>query len=346
MTDKDGGQIKKSRPGSPTFSITSDLTNPQSDLTAPQNDDDSVAKSPSDSSLLFKVTIRDGMILAGRPTSNEDTNRQASGSFRRSYAFAVVHVASNALIMFQSIENHDASGNTTLHASLDNLSISVTTAFDSTVASISSPMIGPTGAELRIMNATENQGCIVSRELSIDCEHLKSALTPNDLRILVNILKTIMNRLKGENDRLHSAREKTRQSQDSGVTGLMKYQKRGTGIATSIRVEFQTFSFVVLRAYRSKFGAPEFLTFNLKEMKAKLDGCMSALTGECNAGISVDYYNSEVGVWDHAVEPFPITLHIDQMPNELVSYCYRCKCFFKYPSHVSHSCAGIGCHNS
>lgn len=319
VQDPEDGQKKKSRPGSPTFSVTSDLTNPHSDMAGSQKDDDSFTRSPSDSSLLFKVTIRDGMVLAGRPTSSEVSNRRVSGSSRRAYAFAVVHVSSNALIMFQSIENHDATGNTTLHASLDNLSISVTTAFDSTSASISSPMIGPTGAELRIMNATENQGCVVSRELSLDCEHLKSTLTINDLRILVNILKTMMNRLKGESDTLHSAREKMRRKEDSGFATLMKYQKRGTGIATMIRVEFQTVSFVILRAYRSKFGAPEFLSFNLKEMKAKLDGCMSALTGECNAGISVDYFNSEVGVWDHAVEPLPIAVHVDQMPNELVS---------------------------
>lgn len=46
---------------------------------------------------------------------------------------------------------------------------------------------------------------------------------------------------------------------------------------------------------------------------------MSALSGECNAAISVDFYNAEVSDWEYAVEPFPMTMSVDQMPNELVS---------------------------
>ena len=106
---------------------------------------------------------------------------------------------------------------------------------------------------------------------------------------------------------------------------MLKYQKQGTGIATNIRVEFQTFSFVVLRAFQSKYGAPEFLAFDLKELKAKLGGCISALSGECTAEISVKFFNSEVSAWEYDVEPFPITVVVDQMPNELVSSFVKVK---------------------
>jgi hypothetical protein len=304
-----------SRPVSPTFSIASDLTDPKSEV--------EFMKSPSDSSLLFKVTIRDGTLLAGRPTTSKQKfgNKRLPRLSRQSYSFAVVHVMSNALIMFQSIENPDTSGSKTLHISLDNLSASVNTAFDYNPASHSSPMIGPTGAEFRVMNSTEQQGVVVSHDVSLDCEHLKSCLTPNDLTILLSIVNVMIKRLRGEQDSSQSPNERSSKRNDSkaAVSSLVKYQKRGTGIATNIRIEFQTFSFVVLRAFQSKYGAPEFLAFKLKELKAKLGGCISALSGECSAGISIDFYNAEVSAWEYAVEPFQINIAVDQMPNELVS---------------------------
>ena len=303
------------RPVSPAFSTGSELT---SELHRPEE-----TKSPSDSSLLFKVTIRDGTLLVGRPTSNKNPNSNRKvPRYRQSYSFAVVQVSSNALIMFQSIENPDSSGHKTLHISLDNLSASVNTAFDRIPTTQMPPMIGPTGAEFRAVYLTENLGCVVSHDVSLDCEYLKSCLTPNDLSILVSIVNTMLRRLRGVQDDL--GQPLTQQPEEhrrtrKAVSSLLRYQKQGTGIATSIRVEFQTVSFVVLRAYQSKYGAPEFLAFNLKELKARLGGCLSALSGECTAGISVDFFNAEVSAWEYAVEPFPFTLSVDQMPNELVS---------------------------
>ena len=310
--------IENSRPVSPAFSMTSDLT----DL---HKMEDSATKSASDSSLLIKVTVRDSTVLAGRPTT-ANSNVSSSGKRfprrRKPVSFAVVQVMSNALIMFQSIENPDASGSKTLHVSFDNLSASVDTHFERVLTSQVGPMIGPTGAEFRVVYATENLGCVVSHDISLDCEHLKSCLTPNDMSILVSIIRTMMERLRGVqdyNDPGEDREDIKRQRARNMVSSLIRYQKRGTGIATSIRVEVQTFSFVLLRAFRSKYGAPEFLSFNLRELKSRLGGCMSALSGEGTASISVDFYNSEVSDWEYAVEPFSVVLGIDQMPNELVS---------------------------
>ena len=220
--------------------------------------------------------------------------------------------------MFQSIENADASGTKTLHISLENLSASVNTAFDHIPTSQIAPMIGPTGADFRVVYLTENLGCVVSHDSSLDCEYLKSCLTPNDLSIFVSIMTTMMDRLSGMGD-ISQSSERELQQKPNSVPSLLRYKKRGTGIVTNFRMEFQTFSFVVLRAYQSKYGAPEFLAFNLKELKARLEGCMSALTGECTAEISIDFFNAEASNWEYAVEPFPVKLSIDQMPNELVS---------------------------
>jgi hypothetical protein len=104
----------------------------------------------------------------------------------------------------------------------------------------------------------------------------------------------------------------------SPLASLVRYQKRGTGIATSFRAQIHAFSFVLLRAFKSHSGAPELLDFNVEQIKLKLEGCMSALSGDCTALLSVNSFNSEVEDWEYAVEPFPFALTIEQMPNELV----------------------------
>ena len=99
--------------------------------------------------------------------------------------------------MFQSVENADASGSKTLHVSLDNLCGNVDTEFEKLSLAQATPMIGPTGAEFRLVNITENFGWAVSNDVSVDCEHLRSCLTPNDLSILISIVDIMVQRLRG-----------------------------------------------------------------------------------------------------------------------------------------------------
>ena len=276
---------------------------------------------PSDSSLLLKVTIRESTLLAGRPTNTKSSERR---SRRKSNvtSFAVIQVLSNALIMFQSVENPDGSGSKTLHTSLDNLSASVNTEFEKIPLSEAPPMIGPTGAEFRIVYATENLGWVVSQDISLDCETLKSCLTPNDMFILLNISRKMLERLRAfdiQNQEQSGKIPSRPRPPKRSALSLIRYQKKGTGIATRIRAEIQSFSFVLLRAYRSKYGATEFLDFNVQRLKGKLEGCMSALSGEIGGLFSVNFFNSDVADWEYAVEPFDVTLAVDQMPNELVS---------------------------
>ncbi|KAG7363354.1 vacuolar-sorting-associated protein 13 C-terminal domain containing protein [Nitzschia inconspicua] len=309
------------RPISPVCSITSEATDShteteRSDRTA------SSSRSPMDSSLIVKLIVKDGCLLAGRPTFSSPGTRSNRKIPRQKhvYSFAVVQVVSNALVMFQSVENADASGSKTLHVSIDNLCGSVDTEFEKLSLAQASPMIGPTGAEFRLVNNTENFGWAVSNDISLDCEHLKSCLTPNDLSILISIIDIMIQRLRGIQSQVAQI-EKTEYrggSKGNILSSLLRYQKSGTGIATNIRVELQRISFVVLRTFESKYGAPEFLSFNLKEFKTRLSGCMSALAGECVTGISVDFYNPEISEWEEIVERFPIKLLIDQMPNELI----------------------------
>lgn len=297
------------------------LVSSPSDRSESHRPEETSQRSPSDSSLLFKVTIKDGTLLAGRPTVSKGAAKAIRNvkRSRQNLSFAVVQVLSNALIMFQSVENPDASGNKTLHISLDNLSASIDTEFVRIPTSELSPMIGPTGAEFRIANATENLGTVVSHDISVDCETLKSSLTPNDLSILVSIVSTMLTRLRGVHNFGEEADTRSGALTQPSPFSLATYHRRGTGVATSIRLELHSFSFVVLRDFQTKYGAPEFLGFNLTDVKARLGGCVSALSGDCHAAISVDFYNAEVSDWEYAVEPFPMTISIDQMPNELVS---------------------------
>lgn len=270
----------------------------------------------ADSSILFKVTLRESTLLAGRPTSAIER----SPFYRdKAITFAVVQVLSNALIMFQSIENADASGTKTLHISLDNISSIVNTAFDRVPPSMVTPMIGPTGAEFRIVYTTENFGCVVSQDLSIDLEPCKVTMTPNDLSIFLNISLKMFEKLRAFG--VQSPAEKSRGPRRMRpLASIVRYQKRGTGIATTVRIEVQAFSFVLLRAYKSFVGAPEFLDFNVNLLKGKFTGCVSALSGECTASFAIRFFNREVREWEYAVEPFLFVLSLDQMPNELVSF--------------------------
>jgi len=313
--ENDSPNGSKDRPGSPSA-----LSEAVTDFTGINRGSQT---QPSDSSILFKVTLSESTLLAGRPT----TAIERSPFHRdREVSFAVVQVLSNALIMFQSIENPDASGTKTLHISVDNVSSIVNTEFERVPPSQAPPMIGPTGAEVRVVYGTENFGCVVSQDLSLDCEIVKSCLTPNDLSIFLNVCKKMFERLRAFGSQAEDGQEESRsfsqRSRMRPLASLIRYQKKGTGIATRVRAEIQAFSFVLLRAYKSFVGAPEFLDFNIKNLKGKLEGCMSALSGECSAALSVNFYNEEVSDWEYVVEPFPFTLTIDQMPNELVSLSF------------------------
>ena len=104
------------RPPSPSGSFVTDITA-------------SGRRSPRqhlDSSILLRLVVKESTVLAGRPTGPL-SRRSPHQEFSSSYA--VIQILSNALIMFQSIENSDGTGCKTLHASIDNASALVNTEF-------------------------------------------------------------------------------------------------------------------------------------------------------------------------------------------------------------------------
>jgi hypothetical protein len=181
------------------------------------------------------------------------------------------------------------------------------------------PAMEPTGAEFRVVYSTENFGCVVSQDVSLDCDSVKSCLTPNDVSIMINIARAMIERLRafGTEDGVDDPAASIRRN---NLSSLIRYQKKGTGIATRIRAEIQTVSFVLLRAYKCHCGAPDFLDFNIKQVKGIFEGCLSAMSGECAALVAINSFNSEVSDWEYAVEPFSVNFGLEQMPNELVRF--------------------------
>jgi hypothetical protein len=223
--------------------------------------------------------------------------------------------------MFQSIENPDGTGTKTLHVSVEDVSSMVNTAFERVARSEAPPMIGPFGSEFRIVYATENLGCVVSQDVSLDCETVKCRLTPNDLSIIISILRRMYERLRDFSAGTNLADELRSTPSQNTIRNFVRYHKKGTGVATTVRAEIHAISFVLLRAFKSHAGAPEFLDFKIQQIKLKLEGCLSALYGDCSALLSINSFNSDAEDWEYTVEPFSFVVSLDQMPNEVVSAC-------------------------
>jgi hypothetical protein len=312
--DGDGSQVGSfvashiDRPGSPAFSeAMTDFTTLEMNMS-----------NGLDSSIHFRVTLNNCTLLVGRPTSSVQTSPLRN----QKISFAVIQIISNVLVMFQSIENPDATGTKTLHVSVDNVSGLVNTKFEYICPNQTPLILEPTGGEFRVVYYTENFGCIVSQDVSVNLDSLKCCLTLNDASVILNITRTMVERLRSFGINQDFNRNGSRRL--GALSSFVRYQKKGTGVATRIRTEIHTVSFVVLRAYKTFLGAPEFLDFSVKHMKGLFEGCMSAFSGELSCIFSIASYNSNASDWDHAIEPCSLNIGMEQMPNELVriSFAY------------------------
>lgn len=266
-----------------------------------------------DSSILFRVTLSETTLLIGRPLLVLD-GEMPPGKPRSSHA--VVQLVSNALVMFQSVENADGSGSKTLHASFENLAAFANTGFSRISAQALPAMVGPTSAEFRIAYGTENQGAVVSQDISLQCENLASSLTTNDLFIIKSVVENMTRRFQKYGLLNNSGSVALEQAKPR--KSFIRYHKKGTSIATTLRVEMQLFSFVLLQAYRLKLGTRTLFSFAMDEVKVNLDGCMTALSGDCSASLRASHFNPNTGKQDNVLEPFGLIVAVDQMPTELV----------------------------
>ena len=278
------------------------------------------APNKTDSTLVLCLTMDTATILlssAVDDSSSKDTERGAP-------AQSSLQVVSNALVMFQSIENDDeeATGSKTLHLSLDDFSASLTGANE-----LPQRFLDPSALEFRVVYATQNHGSVVSQDFTLHGDTAKSYASPSSILALRSIGENMSRALSGRQESHETgAREKgtgASSRKQAGIGSLVQYKKSGTGIATSMKWELDSISCAVSRPCtisRSACG-DEIRLFDVvvDDVKGSLDGCVSALYGDVNASFSINYFRPDSLQWDSVVEPFHLHMTIEQMPNEIVS---------------------------
>lgn len=295
-----------------------------------------------DSALFFRLTMNTATVLISGSTDSVVIDVPPSNAGRGQVQSdpIILQVVSNALIMFQSIENDDeeASGTKTLHISLQDLSAAVkgmtrdssttsSTVSNDVVDSDAQPVVEPSAAEFRIVYSTQNLGSVVSQDFSLHCDSVNSTMTLEQMIAINSIVKVISKTVASSRGigELSGAgmRESSRGARKEKVMGLgslIRYKKSGAGIATSLRLELDSFSFILHRPLSSTVGmiSPLF-DFNIEDLKGNLEGCVSALYGDVHAIFAINYFRADVQEWEYVVEPFKLSTAVEQMPNEIVS---------------------------
>ena len=172
---------------------------------------------------------------------------------------------------------------------------------------------------------------MVFQDFSFDCESLKCCLIPHDIRVVSSVTRKVMERLQlvRTSENASQAQNKSSQMQ-TFVPPFVRFKKKGSGIATRIRAELQTFSIVLMYAFKRKTVTRPFFEFYSHHLKGRLEGVAAALSGELSTLAILNFFNPVVADWENVVEPFRIVVAIEQMPNELVSclgYLMRCQIF-------------------
>ncbi len=278
------------------------------------------APNKTDSTLVLCLTMDTATILMSSAVENSSSKETERGTPAQSS----LQVVSNALVMFQSIENDDeeATGSKTLHLSLDDFSASLTDANESPQR-----VLDPSALEFRVVYATQNHGSVVSQDFSLHGNTAKSYASPSSILALKSIGENMSRVLSGRQEKHEiSARHKgtgASSRKQAGIGSLIQYQKSGTGIATSMKWELDSISCAISRPCTTSRSAcgDEIHLFNVvvDDVKGSLDGCVSALYGDVNASFSIIYFRPDSHQWDSVVEPFHLNMTIEQMPNEIVS---------------------------
>uniref|UniRef100_A0A7S1BUD7 Vacuolar protein sorting-associated protein 13 VPS13 adaptor binding domain-containing protein n=1 Tax=Corethron hystrix TaxID=216773 RepID=A0A7S1BUD7_9STRA len=258
----------------------------------------------ADSSVLFKVTMRNFTVVAGHPLTRTQMTKALHNS-QSEPGTDVVQCISNVLVMFQSVENPDTSGNKTLHVSVDDLSSSLHPTFWPVVDDDSRRHLLPVAMEFRAQYHTENSGHVTAQKFSFHSEKVHLCIFPPDLRIIQSIADSM--------SREYGAKVAAPGERSHFSNALFSFRKSGSGVATSIWLELQTFKCVLMR----ETPASPLFDLNATQVKCKLEGAMSALSGECSAISSLNFYNLEIHDWEPAIEPWRIVMCVQQLPNDL-----------------------------
>lgn len=219
----------------------------------------------------------------------------------------MIQMLTSALVMFQSVEDHDMSGNKTFHISIKDYSISVNSQFQTMPPSLWPPIIGPLAIDFRSVYATENSGVIIRKEVSITSGALKSSFELNDFNVMAKVVQQLIKEV-----------QTFKYNKDDTNLGQREDKEKNSFLSTTLNFQLQPFSFLLMRycSYRG-FTCP-FLDVR-GEAYGKLEGCAAAFYGECKIEMSLLFFSNNNSDWEHVVEPTSVVFDFEQQPNRSVS---------------------------
>ena len=253
-----------------------------------------------DSSLLFRVTMKNATILMGRPASDFTFHRNST---RSDY---VIQIITKASFIGQSIENDDGTGSRTHHLSIGDFSASVNNTFDRVKLVGTSPMlVAPTSADVRAVYKTAEEGRTVSQDFSFDIENWVMSAIPHDLYVVESIGRKVLEKLDLVSKRGIGKR----------LWPFLHSKKKGSSIRTSIKAELQKFSFVMMRAFRPKNLVRPFVDVHAAQMKLNVEGC-AAFLADFSLLLGVKFYNPNTLEWEDLMEQNNLLVAMELLPSE------------------------------
>eukprot|EP00985_Skeletonema_marinoi_P000446 scaffold162_cov117-Skeletonema_marinoi.AAC.1 len=255
-----------------------------------------------DSSLLFRVTMKDATILVGRPASDFTFHRKST---RSDY---VIQILTKASFIGQSIENEDGSGSRTQHLSVSDFAASINKSFDRVELTSKSPMlVAPTSADVRVVHKTVREGCATSQDFSFDIESMRISVVPHDIQVITSVIRKVLEKLN-----LVSRRDIGKK-----LSPFMHAKKKGSGIATSVRAELHAFSFEIMRSFKPKHDVRPFLNIYANQMKVNVEGCAAFLV-DLSLQLGVKFFNPCALEWEDLMDSNEFLVTIEMMPSEIM----------------------------
>ena len=258
--------------------------------------------SSTDSSLLFRVAMKDATILLGRPASDFNFHRNSQ---RSDY---VIQFLTKASFIGQSIENEDGTGSRTQHLSVNDFAASINKSFDRVELTNKSPMlVAPTSADVRVVHKTEREGRATSQDFSFDIESLRISVVPHDIQVITSVTRKVLEKLN-----LVSRRDIRKK-----LSPFIHAKKKGSGIATSVRAELHSFSFVIMRSFKPKHDVRQFLDVYANQVKVNVEGCAAFLV-DLSLQLGVKFFNPCASEWDDLMDSNEFLVTMEMMPSEIM----------------------------
>lgn len=111
---------------------------------------------------------------------------------------------------------------------------------------------------------------------------------PHDVTVVLSISRKVLEKLNALQT-THDKTDKTTKAMKGFLPTLVHIKKKGSGIATSLRFELNSFSLVTIHAF--DVGQRPFLDFVANQTKLRLDGVATCLTGEMSSVLKLSFYH-------------------------------------------------------